>query len=77
MPGGFANDFKPADDRVLCPLIGEELLPAHSGKVLLNYARRVKNVGEIRVILRHRSAWRSKEWLGDGKDCGCVQWPTG
>lgn len=74
---GFADDFKTADDGVLRPLDGEELFAVHPGEVLLDDARRIENIGEIRAILRHKSAARSKEWRRADKDCGCVRWPNG
>jgi hypothetical protein len=58
---GFADDFKAAHDGVLGPQIGQKLLVGHARKVLLDNARRIEDVGQIRVILGHKSAWRSRE----------------
>ena len=75
--GGFADDFKTADDHVLRPLVGEKLLTGHAGNMLLNNARRIEDVGEIRLIPRHKSVGPSKEWLRGDKDYDCAQRPNG
>jgi len=62
----------PCVDPVLLFRVGLELLPRNASQVAANRARRVQNVTQVSVVLRHRLAWCARGSSACGKGCGYV-----